>query len=209
MGIIKKILGIKDLEEKYDKKLHDYDTKIGKIREYLKTSWSWVNYLHELEQDNKKRIEHIEGENKELKSLIKEINEKRKLTKDIKEKVKEEAEKPEPESEPELENEIELKKIDIRGLGKKEAFILQILYKMASFDVISSLSTSGVYKNLPYDISKRGLRKKLYKLEELGLISSIKRGRARKWYLDMVKLEKLKSFLKTRNKTELKGTNGN
>jgi hypothetical protein len=37
----------------------------------LKTSWNWINYLHELEQDNKQKIKNLIEENKELKELIK------------------------------------------------------------------------------------------------------------------------------------------
>jgi len=64
MGIIKKMLGIEELEKKVNDNLKNMEGN-------LKTSWNWINYLHELEQDNKQKIKNLIEENKELKELIK------------------------------------------------------------------------------------------------------------------------------------------
>jgi len=205
MGIIKKILGIEELEKKVNDNLKNMEGN-------LKTSWNWINYLHELEQDNKQKIKNLIEENKELKELIKGKNTIL---------VPEQEEKTEPLTKPQLnkttsEQAVEVlnpqaqqekiqeiseqtgltfKNIDISGLGKNDAFILQILYQMACFDASSSIETPRIYENLPYSITERGLRKKMYKLQEQGIVSSVMVGNARRWFLDMNKLSRLKQFL--------------
>jgi hypothetical protein len=208
MGIIKKILGIEELEKKVNDNLKNMEGN-------LKTSWNWINYLHELEQDNKQKIKSLIDENKELKELIKGKNTIL---------VPEQEEKAEPLAKPQLNktnsqqaikalNEQEItektqenisektetgltfKNIDISGLGKNDAYILQILYQMACFDASSSIETPRIYENLPYAITERGLRKKMYKLQEQGIVSSVMVGNTRRWFLDMNKLSRLKQFL--------------
>lgn len=209
MGFIKKVLGIEELESNVNKKLNTMEGN-------LKTSWNWISYLHELEQDNKQKIKNLIEENKELKELIKEKNtvlvpeqsyEKKELKIAQKSILNENAEGIEESSikiaEPIAaksgsESEIAFKNIDISGIGKNEAFILQILYQMACFDASSSIETPRIHDNLPYNITIRGLRKKMYKLEEQGIVSSVMIGNSRRWFLDMGKISKLKEFLKAK-----------
>lgn len=193
MGFFGRLAGVDKLEKKVDK-------EITQLEKNLKTSWNWINYLHELEQDNKTKIKQLMKENEELKELIKErpvLNSPEPM-KEKKEKktVKEKEEVPEPVKE--KTNPLNLKKIDISGIGKKEAYILQILYQLACFDASSSIETGKIYDNLPYNITKRGLRKKLYKLQEQSAINSVMYGNSRRWFLDMNKLAKLKQFLSQR-----------
>lgn len=180
MGFFKRLLGVERLENKTERELEQ-------IKKNLKTSWSWVNYLHELEQENRTRIKKLEDENAELKELVKkdaviEVPQK----KEVKKAQKVPKQK---------KSDLSFKEIDISGVGKKEAYVLQILYQLACFDGSSSIKTSDIFSHLPYQITNRGLRKKLYKLEEQGLINSVKYGNTRKWFLYMDKLSKLKQFL--------------
>jgi hypothetical protein len=218
MSFIKKILGIQQIEEKVDKSLKTMEGN-------LKTSWNWINYLHELEQDNKQKIKKLIDENHELKDLIKEKNTilvpeqvskkealqtaqktvlNENITKNFYEEQKEEelkgeqiqvgsviAENINPEK-------LTFKNIDISGLGKKDAYILQILYQLACFDASSSIETPKIFENLPYTITIRGLRKKMYKLQDQGVVNSVMVGNSRRWFLDMNKLSKLKEFLAER-----------
>ncbi|MDD4352923.1 MAG: hypothetical protein PHN56_00545 [Candidatus Nanoarchaeia archaeon] len=220
MSFIKKVLGITELENKVDKSLKNMEGN-------LKTSWNWINYLHEMEQDNKQKIKKLLDENKELKELIKEKNSvlvpeqiiqkeaskimQKPMQSEIKainsseelileEPNEDSAELSEPisENEPIQKEKLTFKNIDISGLGKKEAYILQILYQMACFDASSSIETPKIFENLPYTITIRGLRKKMYKLQEQGVVNSVMVGNSRRWFLDMNKLSKLKEFLASR-----------
>jgi hypothetical protein len=217
MGFLKKVLGIEQIEIKVDKSLKNMEGN-------LKTSWNWINYLHELEQDNKQKIKKLIDENKELKELIKEKNTilvpeqiaKKEATQmsqilqkpalnQIKSKI---AQEPLNIEEPiqaqgiiepsDIKEKLTFKNIDISGLGKKEAYILQILYQLACFDASSSIETPKIFENLPYSITIRGLRKKMYKLQDQGVVNSVMVGNSRKWFLDMNKLSKLKEFLASR-----------
>ncbi|VVB74964.1 Uncharacterised protein [Candidatus Tiddalikarchaeum anstoanum] len=213
MGFLKKILGIENLEKKTEDEL-------DQVKKNMKTSWSWVNYLHELEQDNRSRIKKLEDENSELKELFKaeierlsniqvsqntgiKVQEKHIKLNEDKEKSKTVPEQEEEDEDDEKEELLDkkglpLKELDIQGIGKKEAYLLQILYQMACFDGSSSLETGKIFEHLPYQITVRGLRKKLYKLQQQGIIKSVMYGNTRKWYLDMEKLAKLKQFLTER-----------
>jgi hypothetical protein len=220
MGFLKKVLGIERIEEKVDKSIKHMEGN-------LKTSWNWINYLHELEQDNKQKIKKLIDENKELKELIKGNNtilvpeqivnkEEHKLAnkpvlneskgKNINKSLNlnKTAEELEEQKEKILNNDLveheklTFKNIDISGLGKKDAYILQILYQLACFDASSSIETPKVFGNLPYTITLRGLRKKMYKLQTQGVVNSVKVGNSRRWFLDMNKLSKLKEFLSLR-----------
>ncbi|MDD5500018.1 MAG: hypothetical protein PHT91_04055 [Candidatus Nanoarchaeia archaeon] len=205
MGIIKRVLGIEELESKFEK-------SIKTMQGSIKTSWNWITYLHELEQDNKQKIKKLIEENKELKEIIKEKNTpivpEQKNSKEyaktlqkttLNENKAKKEEITEQKAEPALlKEELTFKKIDISGLGKKEAYILQILYQMACFDASSSIETPRIHENLPYTITIRGLRKKMYKLQEQGVLNSVMVGNSRKWFLDMNKLSKLKEFLTLR-----------
>ncbi|MFA5303461.1 MAG: hypothetical protein WC393_02905 [Candidatus Nanoarchaeia archaeon] len=218
MSFLKKVLGIEQLESKVDKSLKNMEGN-------LKTSWNWINYLHELEQDNKQKIKKLIDENKELKELIKEKNtivvpeqiankeasqmHHKHVLNEVKSKIThEQAAKEELEGELIEEKGIEasadtkekltFKNIDISGLGKKDAYILQILYQLACFDASSSIETPKIFENLPYSITLRGLRKKMYKLQEQGVVNSVMVGNSRRWFLDMNKLSKLKEFLASR-----------
>jgi len=222
MSFIKKVLGIEQLEIKLDKNLKNMEGN-------LKTSWNWINYLHELEQDNKQKIKKLIDENKELKELIKEKNSVLVPEQAVKKEAPPAITKPllnksepkiavkelnlaEPVAEPkeaiinpelpiqggETKDKLTFKNIDISGLGKKEAYILQILYQLACFDASSSIETPRIFENLPYNITIRGLRKKMYKLQEQGVVNSVMVGNSRRWFLDMNKLSKLKEFLAAR-----------
>ncbi len=190
MSFFKRLLGVEDLEKSVGKELEQ-------IKQNLKTSWNWINYLHELEQGNRAEIKKIKSENAELKELLKDrnqiITEPSNSKQVIKDKIKV------PDEKKVIKSDLKFKNIDISGIGKKEAFVLQILYQLACFDASSSIETAKVFDNLPYSITKRGLRKKLYKLQEQGIIDSVMYGNSRKWYLDMNKLAKLKQFLAIRN----------
>ncbi|MBN1923180.1 MAG: hypothetical protein JW791_00275 [Nanoarchaeota archaeon] len=195
MGFLKRILGVEELENNVNK-------EFSQIKQNLKTSWNWINYLHELEQGNRAEIKRLTAENSELKELLKEGN--RTIQEPVKPASSEEK-KEKPNKEPKaaeakepVKSELTFKNIDISGIGKKEAFVLQILYQLACFDDSSSIETGKIFNNLPYTITKRGLRKKLYKLQEQGIIDSVMYGNTRKWFLDMNKLAKLKQFLARR-----------
>jgi hypothetical protein len=198
MGFFRKILGVEELEKKVDKNIKQMETN-------LKTSWNWINYLHELEQDNKLKIKTLIEENQELKELIKgnhahivpELSgEKSELKHEKKAVITEEsALNEEIAEENSKSNAMTFKNIDISGLGKKEAYILQILYQMACFDASSAIETSKIYENLPYSITMRGLRKKMYKFQEQGIVNSVMVGNSRRWFLDMSKVSRLKEFL--------------
>lgn len=212
MGFLKKVLGIEQIENKVDKSLKTMEGN-------LKTSWNWINYLHELEQDNKQKIKKLIEENKELKELVKEKNTvlvpEQKIPKDQSKIVPKQVLNPSKPKEIEAINklqepsleikeeltdkaELKFKNIDISGLGKKDAYILQILYQLACFDASSSIETPKIHENLPYNITIRGLRKKMYKLQEQGVLNSVMVGNSRRWFLDMNKLSKLKEFLTLR-----------
>lgn len=215
MGFIKKILGIEQIEAKVDKSLKNMEGN-------LKTSWNWINYLHELEQDNKQKIKKLIDENKELKELIKDKNtilvpeqivkkeasqmmQKTVLNEVRAQSIQEQAQEEEGEAEQIKETaqsvgpeKLTFKNIDISGIGKKDAYILQILYQLACFDASSSIETPKIFENLPYSITIRGLRKKMYKLQEQGVVNSVMVGNSRRWFLDMNKLSKLKEFLASR-----------
>lgn len=194
MGFFKRMLGVEKLEKKVKK-------EIEHLEKNLKTSWNWINYLHELEQDNKSKIKQLMQENEELKELIKERNLKaiKEPTKEAKKGKEEKKEKKKvPEQKKPANSNLNLKKVDISGIGKKESYVIQILYQLACFDSSSSITTTKVFENLPYKITKRGLRKKLYKLEEKGIIGSMMYGNSRRWFLEMNKLAKLKQFLARR-----------
>ena len=187
MGFFDKLFGVEKLEKKIKK-------DISQIEQNLKTSWNWINYLHELEQENRKKINHLIEENNQLKELVK--NKGPVIMPEIRAKTPVKAEKKHvPERKAKKDSAIKLKEMDIRGIGKKEAFILQILYQLACFDSSSSISTTKIHENLPYNITQRGLRKKLTKLMEQGIINSIPYGNRKRWFLDMSKLNKLKQFL--------------
>jgi len=212
MGFLKKVLGIEQIENKVDKSLKTMEGN-------LKTSWNWINYLHELEQDNKQKIKKLIEENKELKELVKEKNTVivpeqkvpkteakmiKKAVLNISNPVEIEAINSVKEVSAEIKeeladkSELTFKNIDISGLGKKDAYILQILYQMACFDASSSIETPKIHENLPYNITIRGLRKQMYKLQDQGVINSVMVGNSRRWFLDMNKLSKLKEFLTLR-----------
>lgn len=203
MGFLRKILGIEDFEKKKNEEVEQLKKEFEQVKSNLKTSWNWINYLHELEQDNRSRIKKIDDQGLELKELIKsELSIKNRIKEAvplqaaeiIKERVNEDTKKsklvPEQKKEEPL-----MKEMDIKGIGKNEAYLLQILYRMACFDGSSSVETGKIFENLPYQITVRGLRKKLYKLQQQGIINSIMYGNTRRWYLDMEKLAKLKKFL--------------
>jgi hypothetical protein len=221
MGFLKKVLGIEQIEQKVDKSLKTMEGN-------LKTSWNWINYLHEMEQDNKQKIKKLIDENKELKELIKEKNtalvpeqiskketqkmpklpQNQALNEERAKLAKNNLNEGELNEEPMQSKEIAqqagnkenliFKNIDISGLGKKEAYILQILYQLACFDASSSMETPRIFENLPYTITIRGLRKKMYKLQAQGAVNSVTVGNSRRWFLDMNKLSKLKEFLALR-----------
>ncbi len=192
MGFLEKLFGIDKIHKRLDSELYD-------LRKNLKTSWNWINYLHELEQDNKAKIKQLMEENKELKELIKELSLRKEEHNKVEVKEEQSVAEPVPAKEEVKErSDIAFKEVDVNGIGKKEVYILQILYQLACFDSSSSIETSKIYENLPYSITKRGLRKKLYKLQEKGIISSVSYGNSKRWYLDMGKLAKLKEFLAKR-----------
>lgn len=207
MGFLKKFLGIDKFEEETIKKFEQVDNA-------LKTSWNWVNYLHELEQDNKSKIKQLIKENEQLKELVKtnrlqnyndvKVPEPNSLNTIQKQEIKhkiinKEAIKVKEGIKEKVKSGVEFKKIDISGIGQKEAYIIQLLYQLACFDQSSSIRTSKIHSNLPYKISSRGLRKKLYKLDSQGIVSSIVMGNTRKWFLNMDKMTKLKELISIKN----------
>ena len=84
-------------------------------------------------------------------------------------------------------------------INKNDDILLQVLHQNAAFDPSSALSTAFIYENLPFSITKRGLRKKLNSLVEKDLIGSKKDGNDRKWFVKTGKISQVKSIIKARN----------
>jgi hypothetical protein len=80
-------------------------------------------------------------------------------------------------------------------VGNKDKIILQILHQNAAFEANSAVSTSKIYSNLTFNITQRGLRKKLDALQKSGLISGTKEGKSCNWFVRTGELSTVKELI--------------
>ncbi len=80
-------------------------------------------------------------------------------------------------------------------VGDKDKILLQILHQNAAIDETNSIPTKRIFDNLPFNITQRGLRKKLTSLESQGIISSKKEGKKRSWHVKTGELARVKELL--------------
>ena len=173
--MIKKVLGIRKLEE-FFKNLSD---KMG-------NHWEHTKNLYEIQEENKLRIQQLEKDlirkSAMLTSMMEEVLSKLEgaADQDIREFVIGEIEEDE--------------KTTIEILDK-DLTILQIMYDNACFDASSAITTAKVFGNIPFTITKRGLRKKLMNLLKKGIIGTIKRGNERHWHIKTGKISDVKKAI--------------
>ena len=181
--MIKRILGISKLEGFFKS-----------LSEKMGHQWDHTKNLYELHEYNKKRIEEME------KRLIRRTSTLTTMMEEVLSKLEGAAD------------------IDIRDyvierdeeehvtihIADNELTILQILYDNASFESPSAISTSDIYQNVPFTITKRGLRKKLMAMLKKGLIRSVKRRNERYWHITTGKLADVKKAIKIREEKTIK-----
>jgi hypothetical protein len=85
-----------------------------------------------------------------------------------------------------------------------DLMILQILHDNACFDSSSAITTGKIYENVPFTITKRGLRKKLMNLLRKGLIGTVKRGNERHWHIKTGKISDVKAAIKVKEERNAK-----
>jgi len=165
--MIKKLLGI-----------HEIERSVRELRQLLSHSWGHTRNLYSLGHENRQKIMELERKlderTKRVLLLLEELL-NRLEGHALKEEVKA-VEVPPPRVE----------------TSEKDNVILQILHQNAAFSREGALSTQFIYNNLPFSITQRGLRKKLYALERMGLIARTREGKENKWYIRTGKLAEVK-----------------
>jgi len=117
--------------------------------------------------------------NFKLGQLDKKVEEIRKRVEDIESLAKEEFEREEIE----------------RAAKIEDKFIFQVLHNLAAFSEDTAIETTKIYRNIPFLITLRGLRKKLEQLEKNGLLKSYKKGNKRFWYIREGKISEVQEVL--------------
>lgn len=82
--------------------------------------------------------------------------------------------------------------------------ILHIMHQGAAFDPSNAVNTAQIYDNLPFQITKRGLRKKLITLVKQGFVMTSKKSNERYWYISTGRLAAVKQMIAAKNKGEQK-----
>ncbi|MCW1301176.1 MAG: hypothetical protein QW507_02715 [Candidatus Nanoarchaeia archaeon] len=77
----------------------------------------------------------------------------------------------------------------------EEKFLLQIFHNLAAFSQETAIETGRIYRNIPFLITIRGLRKKLEQMESRGILKSFRSGNRRYWYISEGKIEEVKSII--------------
>lgn len=173
--MIKRVLGIRKLEE-FFKNLSD---KMG-------NHWEHTKNLYELQEENKIRIHQLE------KDLIRKSAMLTSMMEDVLSKLEGAADKDIREfviGEVEEDEEIAIEILD------KDLTILQIMYDNACFEPGSAITTAKIFENVPFTITKRGLRKKLMNLLKKGVIGTVKRGNERHWHIKTGRISDVKKAI--------------
>jgi hypothetical protein len=76
------------------------------------------------------------------------------------------------------------------------------MHQNAAFDTPNAVTTAQIYDNLPFPITKRGLRKKLVGLSKQGVLMTFKRANERYWHISTGKLSSVKQAIKAKNAKE-------
>lgn len=164
--MIKRLLGI-----------HEIERSVRELRQLLSHSWGHTRNLYSLGHENRQKIKELERKLDERTKRILLLLEE--LLNQLEEHSQE-----------------EVKVVETRPqrveTSEKDNVILQILHQNAAFSREGALSTQFIYNNLPFSITQRGLRKKLYALERMGLIARTREGKENKWYIRTGKLAEVK-----------------
>jgi predicted transcriptional regulator with HTH domain len=151
--------------------------RIWQLRTSTLVSWEWIRCLYRNQLRYGERIAKLEESNRRILNLLEKVM--LKLDEISTAKPKEVA--------------VEPMKLE---MTRKDATLLRILHQYAAFDAESSISTNEIYKNLPFALTKRGLRKRLMNLQLLGLISSIRKGNVKYWHLSEGRIAKIKKVIR-------------
>lgn len=177
--MFKKLLGIKKLERNF---------KV--VGNSLNRSWQWIDHFNKLNASYEDRINRLERSNAQLIAVTQElIGQLQSMEEELEQEPVEEEPEPGPEEVIRVKRNL--------SLPDKDLLLVQIIHQYAAFDKESSLETNTVYDNLTYEITKRGLRKKLNSLVDKGLLKTYKKGNCRHWYLNSGALAKIKKALKS------------
>lgn len=177
--MFKKLLGIKKLEKNF---------KV--VGDSLNRSWQWIDHFNKLNAGYEDRINRLERSNAQLIEVTRDLIER---LQSVNEELESEPVQEDPE--PQVVNVVPAKQN--LNLPDKDLFLIRVIHQYAAFDKESSLETNTVYDNLTYEITKRGLRKKLNSLVDKGLLRTYKKGNSRHWYLNSGALAKVKKALKS------------
>lgn len=82
-----------------------------------------------------------------------------------------------------------------RAAKIEDKFIFQVLHNLAAFSEDTAIDTIKIYRNIPFLITPRGLRKKLEQLERDGLLRSFKKGNKRFWYIKEGRISEVQEVL--------------
>ncbi len=83
-----------------------------------------------------------------------------------------------------------------------DVVVLQIMHQNAAFDTQNAVTTARIYDNLPFPITKRGLRKKLISLTKHGVLMTFKRANERYWHISTGKLASVKEVISSKRAKE-------
>lgn len=185
--MFKKLLGINRLERNF---------KV--VGSSLNRSWEWINHLNKTNQTYEDRISRLEKSNMQLLEVTKELL-ARFQESEAEEPVSQVQYVEEPVQAPvnvPVSAPVNMMSADV-SLADKDLFLLQLMYQYAAFNRENAVETNTLFENLTYKITPRGLRKKLEGLSNGGLLSSVKKGNSRFWFLNPGAMSKVKKALKT------------
>lgn len=147
------------------------EESIEKAFSGIKNCWSWIEHLNEKNKVYEERIKKLEESNKKLAEAMLELFEK-------------------------VESRVEKVELNIPELPERDVILLKIMHQYAAFDESRAISTNEIFQNLTFEITERGLRKKLEQMQREGLLGSVKRGTVRFWYIQPGKIAKVKRAIK-------------
>ncbi len=193
--MIKRLLGIKDLERNLKQLKLFMRNYSAHTKNLYKSVYFHHHKLNNLEQ-NYVKIEQLDKKMNSILSFIEKIVERLEVLEEANYAVEMPAGQEETKQEEVLLEEKQgiIEKPDI-FVGDREKIILQILHQNAAINRENAISTTKIYENLPFNITQRGLRKKLDSLERTGIITGIKEGKSRNWYIRTGELARVKEVI--------------
>ncbi len=179
--MIKRLLGITKLEE-----------IIRRFHSDTQNHWGHTQNLYKLHEANQKEMarlrEEVNSKTDKLLYFMNALVEKMESAedRDIREVVPEQ-----PQVLPVQED-----------LPDTDVVVLQIMHQNAAFDTLNAVTTAQIYDNLPFPITKRGLRKKLISLTKHGVLMTFKRANERYWHISTGKLASVKEAISSKKAKE-------